>query len=234
MKKRMQIYIWVLLSLATTLVVACSNKGGSSSNGGGGTVTALTPTTQCLMPNGVQGNCNNAIYTNTLGYSPYTTNGSNFYNNSNGFCGCPVGTQPVYNNGWGLGCVAVNYLPSTTNYGYATYGYYVGSNSWTNVPLSSTPISQMNQVSGNCSQTVGYACDSRVSGSCGLNGVCQTLQGGSPYGVCSYQMNNALTAQVYYNGGLYNGYVTGYTAGWLNGAYWGYNGRYWYYKQNRK
>ena len=164
----------VSLSIFTT---ACDQFSRDDDGSGSPGVYATTPDQSCLYSS----NCN---YPNTLpmGWSNYPQDLNGYYtgyNNqfNNGFCGCPWGTQPVYNSQYGLACVSNQQVyPDTYTYnywqwgqsGFTTFSTYsgVGYNVYRN---------------NNCWQGVLSAC---VVGSTCMSGTCRLVPG-TQYGLCS-------------------------------------------------
>lgn len=193
-----------IIGLSLSLLVAC----GSSKSGGN--KIAVTPTTTCLLPNGQQGNCDINFY-GQYGYNgltnyPYTQQGYNGYQNNfaGGLCGCPSGSRPVYNNTGGLGCMTTQYM--VPGYGYNSYGWNSVGSYWYNIPqVAYQPF--VSNSGSNCFNDVAYVCDVRLNNTCGGNGYCRPMTGGSAIGLCvtnpgSYN-NTSYGTQGYYGGYWY-------------------------------
>ena len=165
-----------LLALTTILLVGCGSGNGPGDEGNGG-VIATTPDQSCLYDN-------NCSYPAQLpaGWSGYPigTNGyyidhTNSYNN--GFCGCPFGTQPVFNSQFGLACVSQGTIYSNTySYGYWQWGSQGFHSFSTYAGLG------YNAYRGNnCWQGALSAC---LTGSQCSSGTCQLVPG-TQYGLCT-------------------------------------------------
>ncbi len=196
---------------------ACQKKddGGNSANQGGG-VVASTPQTACNLPSrqGDSVNCNPEQYRN-YGWQPLPYQ----WNYGQNFCGCPVGTRPVYTTNYGFGCAPNNvYYDAYNQYPNQVFNYWNQNTHYNNIPqISYAPL--ISGDSQNCYQQAAQACDSREANSCGSNGYCRVVGGGSVLGICTYDygVDNYGSSYPYqyscryYNEGLINGYYCFYT-----------------------
>ncbi len=225
------IFISTIVSILL-IAVGCNNNKGRGNNTEAN--MGALPTINCLLsPNNSQGFCNYP-YGNYYGFTNYdhnlTINGLN-NNYATGFCGCGQqgNSWPVYNNNWGLGCVNDAALPKTQQ-GYGSYNPYnynqvrflmftwsAQSRQWTTYQ----PNYNYNNYGGGAScstYSVILACDTGVQGSCGPNGSCMALNGGTGGGNGGYAqsmpgvcvMNQYNNTGGYYNGGYNGGYNNGY------------------------
>lgn len=179
---------WILLVLMPLLFVACADKNGGSD----ATIATVPPPATCMDGSTL---CNANQYGAYPGFSAYPYNP--YYYNMNyawggyangyvgNFCNCPVGTRPVYNGQYGLGCVA-----NTTFQAYAGgavyWGYGANNNQWVNIPQISNSQGYP-QGSNGCFQNVAQSCFVDQMNSCGAGLVCQTTGGGSRLGICVAQ-----------------------------------------------
>lgn len=176
------------LSILTTVgVVLALSACGQNKDKNGQTVAVTPPTSQCLMTPTAAG-CTPNAYSTMPGFYPYPIVGGGYtgyeVNFQNGFCGCNSGYNPVYNNTWGLGCVQSNYVAGFTAY---AFGWAAPNSQFLNIQQRSF---QPNIVRGSsCYMDVQRACDSTIPQSCGNNGYCQSINGGSRAGVCVYSAN---------------------------------------------
>lgn len=149
--------------------------------------------------------CQNGIYSQNYGYSPYYNNGygynnagfgNAFYytNNSAYLCNCPVGTMPTYNAYGGLGCVNINMMGGFG--GYAYFGWNMGAtnNQWMNIPQVSN-YTGYNQSS--CYNGVVQSCIVNQANACSAGYTCRANSASSNIGLCV--SNNSINSggQIY-------------------------------------
>ena len=165
-------------------VVACGGGGGGSNS----TTVAVTPY-NCMAGTTV---CNSSAYGGYSGWTTYSLPYGTNYNYSNyfasyGFCGCPAGYFPSYNNSMGLGCVSNQYLQPLLN--SAVYMNYNGS-SWSNAWGSPGQINipQVSNIPGSyqgaCQRNITQSCLLDQTNSCSAGATCQQVLAGSDLGVC--------------------------------------------------
>lgn len=173
-----------------------------SDNGGNSGTVAQTPE-NCNIPGANVTACNPGYYNQNgwQNYNQYPNQYGNYgYSNGfdSGFCGCPIGTVPVMNPGWGIGCAPMTYgglYGQQSGYGggygnaYSGWSYPAANTQILNQPTSyySVPNNYANS-QNNCHPFASQACDVRLADSCAFNGVCVAVGGGSTIGIC--QMNN--------------------------------------------
>jgi hypothetical protein len=183
-----------LITVSLGFFVACgSSKSGQNK-------IAVTPTNTCMLPNGIQGNCDTSFYGQVAGFSVYPYNGSGYYGNTNnyagGLCACNNGSRPVYNSQFGLGCMATNYV--NVNAGFYSFGWNSGNSSWYGLPqVAYQPF--VSSAGSNCFNDVAYVCDVRLANSCGNTGFCRPVSGASSVGLCVFTTSTQ------------NGYSYGYS-----------------------
>jgi hypothetical protein len=179
---------WFLALIVMPLVfVACADKGGEDSK-----VATVPPPTNCIDGSTY---CNSNLYRQNAGYAAYpqnpyyynpATSWSRFYGNSGGymgsFCNCPVGTRPVYNGQYGLGCVSTTQF-NTVAYGAVYWGWGADNNQWVNIPQVSNTQGYPSG-NGSCFQNVAQSCFVDQLNTCGPGATCQTTGGGSRLGIC--------------------------------------------------
>lgn len=174
-------------------VVSCGSKNNDT--------TATTPTTNCLYANSP--GCNGTMY-NQYPFTPYPGNyggygygGGGYYGgyyqppyygngypySNTGFCQCPGGYSPVYNNSAGLGCVQQQYLAPVA--GLVGYWTLQGSNTqWVNIPqVSNIPSNQTSNVS--CMNGVAQACVLNQAANCPSGQTCHAVS--NTAGICVRQ-----------------------------------------------
>lgn len=157
---------------------------------------AVIPGISCM--NGTA-NCNSQNYSQYPGFYPYNVNPyqyggyspywNQYYGNWSGwnynyagFCNCPAGTVPTYNNYYGLGCVQNTYFQPTLYY-YAYWGWGPNNNQWVNIPQVSNmrDYSVQNQ---SCYSGTVQSCYTGVQNSCAYGYTCQPTTPGSRLGLC--------------------------------------------------
>lgn len=187
MKKLLVVSIGIITAGLIISSTACQKK---DDGGSGGTIaqtppppttTNTPPPTTCNIPGASPSACNpNYYYQNGWTYS-YTNNQLGL-----GYCGCPAGTIPVMNMGWGMGCAPMNYSVGTSS--YSGWNYPASNTQVLNQPPSyyTVPTSYAPQNGGNCYPFAAQACNVSIAGSCGFNSVCVASAAGSTLGVCQY------------------------------------------------
>lgn len=125
-----------LIAMAIASVGCGKNESGSSS---GGDVIAVTPMSSCEAGNTYQGNAWNRTPYGQMNAYPYGYGNPNYQPNrqtiaSQGFCGCPGGTQPMCDGTYGVVCVQGAMLSNQPNiawwsrgqngFGFSGYGGY--------------------------------------------------------------------------------------------------------------
>jgi hypothetical protein len=202
--------VYVLFAL---FITAC---GGSNSGSGGGKVATTPLDTRCLDGSAY---CNSSVYNqyNQYGFSSYPGyygygNNLSYYSRV-GFCNCPAGSIPVYNQWSGLGCVQNTFIRPFagfqlywnfgvgagygSGYGYGNYGYGSGwgynqgyQNNWQQIS-NTTGYGYNNYNSGyggSCSNgnigNLTQSCLVDRANSCGNGGTCRPTGGGSRLGIC--------------------------------------------------
>lgn len=179
------------------LIIACADdKGSNPSPAAAETIaTVPPPTTSCVDGTTY---CNSHLYSNYNGFYAYPKNpyyynlnyswnahfGGNYGGYIGNFCNCPVGTRPVYNAQFGLGCVSqFSFQPYISAAVY--WGYGANNNQWVNIPQVSNSQGYPSQNS--CYQNVVQSCFVDQLNSCGAGRLCQTTGGGSRLGICVAQ-----------------------------------------------
>lgn len=202
---------WLFLLIAL-FVAACQNDGG----GGGGNTTVTngvtTPLTSCIDGTTF---CDGRIYSQTPGFMAYPGMYGSAYNYMNqfargGFCNCPMGTSPIYNSTYGLGCIQTRLLQPfagyymywqidyssnwTTGWGYNDPAYYYGYgyNSAPQIPnnypqYSNIPAGTYPGFGGgsSCSRNLTQSCLLNQGNTCGNGATCRQVISGSNLGVCA-------------------------------------------------
>lgn len=191
-------------------MVACGGGGGGS----GSNTTQITPyETTCFNGTTV---CNNSIYNRyeEYGWTAYPAGfrqGHDYtaYFHKTGFCGCPVGTRPVSNTTFGLGCVATDsFQPFNGKAFIWSMGYTIAASADTISPeLISTEgedyqgshsrgehhqirphhdetATTESEPAGNCYHDLAQSCLITQAGSCSNGTVCQAVGLGSAMGLC--------------------------------------------------
>lgn len=192
----MKNFIFFMLSIL--VLSACQSDSGGSGNTANNT-TATTP----LSMDCINGNtyCNNNQYYQYQGFRPYPGLHNYAYNYVNqfynqGFCNCPSGFSPVYNESFGLGCVATGYMQNvgmTVTWNWS-FGHFAGQSnayvpaaphSYNNYPQSSNINQQTTHQA--CTRTLAHSCFVNQPNSCGTGAFCRQTVVGSTLGICSTQ-----------------------------------------------
>lgn len=187
---------WIMSFILVPLVfVGCADDKNSNPGTTAGTIaTVPPPTTSCVDGSAY---CNSGLYNNNNGFYAYPNNP--YYHNLNyawngyfggsiggyvgNFCNCPIGTRPVYNGQFGLGCVSTMSFQAYA--GAAVYwGYGANNNQWVNIPQVSN---SQGYPQSRCFQNVAQSCFVDQLNSCGPGRICQTTGGGSRLGICIAQ-----------------------------------------------
>lgn len=207
----MQPFLTVATALILTVfITACPGK--KSDEDSGGNQVATTPLTpidnSCLTG---QANCNTNGYQTyqPYGFRPYPINPYayggywNYWTQYSGFgshntsttlfCDCPIGTMPVYNNQFGLGCVShARVAPFSGTVGY--YNIPGAQSPWVSVPRPNggpaRHIYRPRQQSGpglNCHTRVAHSCFVQQPNSCMAGQTCRPTMNNSGLGVCVHQ-----------------------------------------------
>lgn len=138
------------------------------------------------------------------GYGTYWTQYSGFnvqIYSSVMFCDCPIGTIPVYNNQYGLGCVSRTVVtPFIGVIGY--YNLPSANGHWVNTPQVSSvagptaryDLNAANRArrrrpmpAHNCHAQVAQSCFTAQPNSCMGGQICRPTAPNSGLGICSYQ-----------------------------------------------
>lgn len=202
----------ILLALTMT---ACPGKNSDESQGAQDVATTPLMDNACLTG---QQNCNMNGYQTyqPYGFRPYPINPysyggyANYWTNHSGFntqlynytmfCDCPAGTQPVYNNQFGLGCLSRAAISSFSG----SVGYYTlpsANGQWMNIPQVSGragPVGRIEVIAamrgrqrmmpaGNCHSQVAQSCLINQPQSCMGGQICRPTGQNSGMGVCSYR-----------------------------------------------
>ncbi len=178
---------------------------------------AVTPMDSCAAGNTYQGN----QWTHTpyaqVNAVPYGHGMHGFHHNrqfaTQGFCGCPHGTQPMCDGSVGVICIPGQVLTSHSDiawYHHGSQGFafsgFGGYTDYGNVyqppygpqyepPVQRYPRSRYRHrqpvppapptvVSQNCATQIGQTCTVGVN-SCGPNSVCSPMGPGQPVGICT-------------------------------------------------
>lgn len=214
------IFLSALTSVAT-LFTACGSNGGNNSTPNGPAAVAPLDT-RCM--NGTA-NCWNTGYSNYSGWTNYqypygTYNGYNYLNyfSTNGFCGCPAGYSPAYNNSMGLGCVSNQSLLPI--YNYAIYfNFRMGYSGWVQNGASIN-IPQVSNISnttyqGQCLNQISQSCFVNQPNSCMAGATCRQVNTSSNLGICINPYQNTPTIYNFNGGYGFNyGFGGGYYGRW--------------------
>jgi len=189
-------------------MVACGGGGGGS----GSNTTQITPyETACFNGSTV---CDNSVYNRyqEYGWRPYPAgfkHGHDYtaYFNKTGFCGCPVGSRPVTNPAFGLGCVETEtFQPFNSKAFIWSMGYTISGVADTFSPddISSDGEDyrggrrgEHHQIrpqhegeaavavpAGNCYHDLAQSCLITQAGSCSGGTTCEPVGNGSAMGLC--------------------------------------------------
>ncbi len=200
---RLNVNFFSALFVISMFVTACQNN-----SGGGGDKTATTPPPENTCTAGTQGcvngtlvNANYCIPGQTCTYGQnYGYYNSGYYQQwgyptynlqavGSGYCGCPAGSVPVMNQGWGIGCMPYNYSYNN-GFTYSVWNYPGQNQGWVNVPqVYYTSTANVYNNSNNCYPFAGIACDTRIANSCGSYGTCVVTSASSSVGVCQRSVN---------------------------------------------
>jgi hypothetical protein len=170
-----------LVFISALAIIACQKN---HSNDSGGSF-ATTPPQNCADLN------NPACTPSQPQY--YQQNAPQFINYQwefrNGFCGCPAGYRPVFNNSWGLACAPGHWQPTYTYYSALSvdvqslfYGPQNGQ--WTSIPQMTYSPATSGSVSA-CGAQASLVCDIRVPSSCRSGSQCIATGGGTYMGLCT-------------------------------------------------
>lgn len=188
----MRVLFFTYLALVVLLVTSCQKQQDENQ----------IVTTDCVQNPSL---CQNGIYQQTPGFTPYHSYGNNGYNNgypgyagihsinnSAYLCNCPNGTMPTYNSYGGLGCVQSGLVGG---YGYA-YLSLTGVNNqhWTNIPQ----ISNLSGYSSNgCYNGVVQSCIVNGAATCSSGYTCRPTSAASAIGLCVSLSGNNQLGQIY-------------------------------------
>lgn len=176
--KRLMFFILALF------VTACQGDNGGNN-------MAVTPLTlNCI--NGLS-YCNNNLYSQYHGWTPYPGlynypyNYTNYFNRY-GFCNCPGGYSPTYNGSYGLGCVNTQFLQPYSGY-YYYWQFGLGGSYSYSAPQTTINYPQYSNIpgasnSGQCSGSLTQSCLLDQVNSCGAGATCRQVVSGSNLGVC--------------------------------------------------
>lgn len=172
----------LVVAVLSSFLMACEKDNSDSSQP---VAVAPAASNDCLINPVNNPNCNPNVY-NTNGFQPYpygySSNPYYQHQNYNYFCGCPAGYRPVYNGGYGLGCIQNSYI-QVGFYGYVNWYWGTGG---LNQPQDPYIGGAQNLGAGynNCYGTVVSTCDTRVINQCGAGNICRPIGGGSALGTC--------------------------------------------------
>ena len=186
----------ILFILTSALfITACQKDEGGGAGAPVTTAAVSTPLSRSCIDGTTY--CNNQVYGQYAGWMPYPGMYGYAYNYStrfqNGFCGCPIGYQPVYNNSYGLGCVQASLLGQYSGY-FQTWTWSTGATGWGyaydypySAPQTNTNMPQFSNIpaaKGGCWETVTQSCFVSEPNYCGTGATCRPVMGNSNLGVC--------------------------------------------------
>ncbi len=161
-------------------LTACDPSQNKNQNSDPNSHWATVPTAQSCLNNSY--NPQNWNPYQQYGFSPYGSSypggGYNPYSNE-GFCGCQMGTVPVCDGSYGMGCVANQQLQG---YNYLAWGYS-GQGDFSLRGYGSLGYYNDFSQPKNCYSSVAQTC--RVGTyDCGGYGGCAQTTPGNPIGIC--------------------------------------------------
>lgn len=180
-----------MVFVVPAMMIACAKKNDDS------TVASTPLNTTCLAGQVNQSTCNTQLWTQyqQWGFYPYQSNpyvlqggytGMYGQNYTQSLCGCSYGSQVVYHNSIGLGCMQTGYGNASMYTGITAYWYLSSTNnSWVNIPQVSNSASNMYGTS--CTGAVAQACSIGQAGACAAGTSCVPTVTGSPIGICIRQ-----------------------------------------------
>ena len=190
-----------LFSMMAMLIFAVIVSSCAKSDDGGSKSAATPLDASCV--NG-SASCNGAVY-NQYPYTQYNTFRGGGYG-TNGWCGCPYGSLPVYNSVNGAGCIQQQWYNNYVGYaggfsfyfganwqltpwsGYMNQTYAPNNNHWVNIPQISGyqgyPQGYAYAGNLNCAGRAVQGCQTNVQNSCPAGYACRQTGPATNLGIC--------------------------------------------------